>query len=208
MELEFFLTLKLGETLPGADAHQKMSSHNRPLGDEIVKHSKDARLSAVLILLYKRDKNWQIVLMKRQSYKGVHSNQVSLPGGKKEESDLDLSYTALRETEEEVGINQNKVRIIGELTQIYIPPSKYLVSPYIGFYDDEPVFIPHPKEVKEIIELPLLMLLDQNIVKTTKMKVSKNFSLQVPYFDIHGHIVWGATAMILSELKELLLEWK
>lgn len=163
-----------------------------------------ATRSAVLVLLYPKDDRAHTVLIKRNSYVGVHSAQVSFPGGRHEEADADYSATAIREAQEEIGIEGGRVQIIKQLTQLYIPPSRFLVYPFLATANERPDFSPDPKEVQFIIELELQTLQDDDIAKSKQMTIGSGLTTHVPYFDIDGHDVWGATAMILSELKALL----
>jgi hypothetical protein len=129
---------------------------------------------------------------------------VSFPGGRHEVGDADFGATALREAREEIGIEPSAVHALRPLTQLYIPPSRFLVYPFLATADERPDFEPDPKEVQFIIEVDLVLLLDDLISKTKQMTISSGLVTEVPYFDIAGHEVWGATAMILSELKELI----
>ena len=144
-----------------------------------------------------------MLLTKRASYNGPHSNQISFPGGKIEKSDNNLSQTALRETFEEVGVSQEKVEILREITNVYIPPSNFLVTPFIGITKTKPMFKVN-SEVAEIIEISFLDLLDDNNIGTIQITNSYMKETLVPSFNINGSVIWGATAMILSEIKEVL----
>jgi 8-oxo-dGTP pyrophosphatase MutT (NUDIX family) len=136
----------------------------------------------------------------------VHSAQIAFPGGKYEIDDENFAYTALRETHEEVGIHPDKIQILKPFTQLYIPPSNFIVHPFLGISKDELVFVPQPSEVADIIELPLSVFLSDSIVVETKVPTSYSVESSVPAFKIENHIVWGATAMMLNELKEVLKE--
>lgn len=156
-------------------------------------------------MIYPKKNVPHIVLMKRPEYNGAHSGQVSFPGGKKEIEDVDLQATALRETEEETGILRSEIQVIGKLTELYIPPSGFLVEPYVGYLDAQPIFTPDEREVAELIEMPLDLLLDDTIVERKKIHIkSHNVYIDTPYFNIQEHVVWGATCMMLSELKQIL----
>ena len=144
----------------------------------------------------------------RSEYGGVHSGQISLPGGKFEETDESLIYTALRESQEEIGIDPGQVQIIGQLTEMYIPPSNFQVTPVVGYQASRPHFTADPKEVAKIIEIKLEDLLDERNRQMKKMKISLGFSLKVPSYFINKNIIWGATAMILSEFREIVAEIK
>lgn len=168
------------------------------------KNQFEPRISAVLILLFEKFGKTYSVLTQRHTYNGSHSGQVSLPGGKKENSDADLKHTAIRETEEEIGITQDKIKIIEALNEIYIPPSNFLVQPYVGFLTEEQQFIPDPYEVKEIIKFPVSRLLEVDVIKKTDIEIEGKSSMRANYFDIENKIVWGATAMILEDFKKRL----
>lgn len=191
------------ETLPATMAHAKMIPPNRL---ELL-HNQDysdfnPRKASVLMLLYPKNNITHLVLILRNTYPGIHSSQIAFPGGKVEIDDESLSATALRETFEEVGVLSEKISIIKAFTELYIPPSNFLVSPFLGFSNDELTFIPNPDEVAEIIEIPISDFLDDKIVVNISMSTSTATNIQVPAFQIHEHLVWGATAMMMSELKE------
>jgi len=144
------------------------------------------------------------LLILRKTYKGVHSNQVGFPGGKVENEDRDLLHTALRETEEEVGVPQKDITIARELTNIYIPPSNFWVQSYIGFTTDTPEFVAQESEVEVLIEVPLEEFLSDEVITKEVLSTSYMDDLEVPAYKLQGHIVWGATAMMLSEVRSLL----
>ena len=164
----------------------------------------DYRKGAVLLLFYPDYQNQAYIpFIKRPTYPGVHSGQIAFPGGKMEDSDKDLSQTALRETEEEIGVDAKKIELLGKLTDLYIPPSNFMVSPYLGFINEKPVFNPDPEEVVKVINCPVKTLLDKSVRKTGTIQGSGGFRLEAPYFDIESEMVWGATAMMLGELTYL-----
>ena len=163
-----------------------------------------AQKSGVLILIYPLNKKPHIVLMKRVSYPGgIHSGQISFPGGRWEKSDRDLTETALREAEEEVGVDISSVKVLGLLSQIYIPPSNFLVQPVVGLVNYRPDFIPDSREVDQLFEVPVSWLLDPANRGKKPIVTRSNITLQAPFFDVEGHSVWGATAMMLSEFLHL-----
>ncbi|MFN3802509.1 NUDIX hydrolase [Belliella pelovolcani] len=164
---------------------------------------KNPRRGAVLMLFYPDEDQTLVPFIKRPSYEGVHSGQVAFPGGKWEEQDEDLSMTALREAEEEIGIDQKKVKLLGKLSDLFIPPSNFLVSPFIGFLEETPFFKPDPYEVDRIINCPVNQLTDLSIRKEGKITVRGKYQLNAPYFDIENEMVWGATAMMLGEFMYL-----
>jgi len=190
--------------LPGEKAQLLMSSEIRINEFVFKKESEKSKKCGVMILLYPVNNIIYSVLILRTEYEGIHSGQVALPGGKYEKNDLNLVYTAIRETSEEIGINNADIKIIGQLSKLYIPPSDYVVYPSIGFVQQKPEFILNTNEVKEIIEYPIKILLNDAIIKSKDFHINTSLSFKAPYFQIENQIVWGATAMILSEFKEIL----
>lgn len=186
------------QKLPGMESHLKLTPYRKLT----VSIPENRREGAVMMMLYEKNGGLYFPLILRHSYEGVHSNQISFPGGKVEESDPDLLYTAIRETEEEIGIGRELMNPIGELSQIYIPPSNFLVSAYVSFLSETPRFIKQEREVKEIMEVPLNELLTIPI-KTTKVELNNGNKLKTPYFEVNGRVVWGATAAILSEFRDI-----
>jgi 8-oxo-dGTP pyrophosphatase MutT (NUDIX family) len=190
--------------LPGVEAQFRMApSIRKPMDFPDVMKNKPVK-SSVLVLLYPSNGELYTVLIKRNEYDGMHSNQVSLPGGKMDVTDRDEAHTALREAEEETGIIANDVTLLGQLTTFYVQPSNYIVYPFVGYINYTPEFKPEIKEVQFLIEAPVSLLRDKSIVKKTDIKVRQGIVLEAPYYDISGHIVWGATAMMLSEFITIL----
>ena len=194
----------LSGPLPGIEAHQKLAPYRKTPAEAIALSGKNPRLSATLTLLYPSDNQWNIILTKRHDYGGTHSAQVSFPGGKKEDGDIDLMQTAIRETMEETGVELHAEQVLGQLTEVYIPPSNFLVYPFLALVEERPEFHPDPHEVHYLIEFPALDLLNENIIRETTVTTGGGLRMKVPYFDIRGEVVWGATAVILSEFRELL----
>lgn len=161
--------------------------------------------AGVMALFYpNKNEVTHLILILRKTYKGVHSNQVGFPGGRVEHSDKNLKYTALRETEEEVGIPQSEVRVVKKLTKLYIPPSNFWVHPYVGLMDKTPNLKAQETEVEKILEINLEDFLDERNLISQELSTSYAKNIQVPAFSLNGYVVWGATAMMLSELKDLL----
>ncbi len=207
-ELINWLHQRLKKPLPGKEAQLKMSALARIRELIAVKDSDFPVQSGVLILLYPMDQDIGIVLMRRPDYKGVHGGQISLPGGKQELFDDDIVDTAIREAREEIGIDPVAIEILGNLTPLYIPPSNFMVTPVIGYQNFRPVFIPDINEVAEIIEIRLMDLLDDCNCKIMETKIHQGFVIKAPSYFINDNIIWGATAMILSELREIIIEFK
>ncbi len=162
------------------------------------------RKAGVVALFYPDEKQLtNLLLILRNTYPGIHSNQVGLPGGKAEKGDKDLLDTALREAHEEVGVEPGDVKIIRPLSEIYIPPSNFDVQPYIGLYNKRKPFVKEIKEVNELVEVPLMDFMDDSRMITQILSTSYAESIEVPAFKLMGYTVWGATAMMLSEIKEL-----
>jgi len=202
--LKTILFEALRQPLPGKEAHLLMSPQPLDLRRFSFDIPQNHRKSGVLILFYPESGNGFFPLIKRPVYPGVHSGQVALPGGKMEPEDPDVVFTALREAEEEIGIDSGKVEVLGRLSDLYIPASNFLVSPVIGFLEDSPRFLPEQKEVSKIIPTEVKTLIQPGIQKKTILQLDSSLNLDTPFFDIDGEVVWGATAMILSELLYLL----
>ena len=203
---EFVIQLKSGiqNGLPGIKA-QKLMAPIIDLDERFMQHlAAKARPGAVLILFYGDHRQICFPLIQRPVYNGTHSGQISLPGGKMDPGDPDLIFTALRETEEEIGVPAKQIEVIAELTPLYIPVSNFLIHPVVGVMHQEPVFQKDPYEVHQIIISNTEELLSGNNIRNVLVAASSGKQIEAPCFDIQGHIVWGATAMILSELVQLL----
>lgn len=191
--------------LPGEEAHNIMVPKDRleslkSINMELV----NPKAAAVMMLFYPRAGITHLVLIVRNSYEGIHSSQIAFPGGKYEIEDLNFEETALRETHEEIGVHPKKIEVIKAFTKLYIPPSNFIVYPFFGICKEEISFDPDPTEVAGIIELPLATFLSDAIATHTRITTSYANNISVPVFKIEDKIVWGATAMMLSELKEVL----
>lgn len=161
--------------------------------------------AAVMALFYPdRENTTNLLLIHRKTYPGVHSNQIGFPGGQQEDADTNLLGTALRETEEEVGVPQDEITVIRSLSELYIPPSNFEVWPFIGLYDKRRPFIPQQSEIEALVEVPLHQIMDDRLLITRRLRTSYASETEVPAFHLRGHVVWGATAMMLSEIKEIL----
>ena len=193
------------ESLLSRDAHIKMAPLERiSYSDETQYLDKNPKKAAVLMLFYPKNERTHLALIVRNSYPGVHSSQIGFPGGKVELSDANLTETALRETHEEVGIAPHQIQVVKTFSEIYIPPSNYLVAPFMGVAYEELTFIPDPNEVKKVLELSIADFLDEQILTKVTMSTSYATDIEVPAFQVDKYIVWGATAMMMSELKEVI----
>ncbi len=190
--------------LPGVQAQLKMTPDARRFLNDI---PKEAVPAGVLVLLFPKNDEWHITLIERNTHqKDKHSGQIGFPGGKIESTDASYAAGALREVEEEVGIQRERIRILGALTPLFIHVSNFVVHPFLGFLEDTPKFSRQVEEVKRVLQIPVSDLLNPGLVKTKGLKVRPNITLVgVPYYDLAGKTVWGATAMILSELKEMMI---
>ena len=210
MKFEEFLSLipKVSNLpLPGKEAQFAMAPMERIKELTAIDiEAMNPRQAAVMALFYEKEEETHIVLILRKTYKGVHSNQVGFPGGKVEQEDSDLLSTALRETFEEVGVPQEDMILIKELTNIYIPPSNFWVQSFMGYATKALNFVAQEDEVEEIIEVPLTELLDPASLGKQRITTSYATDIEVPIFRLRQHVVWGATAMMLSEIKAILLK--
>ncbi len=203
--------------LPGLAGQIKMAPEPRPGHPNRWDRPDNYREASVLLLLYPHipldgngpsplsaEPELHFVLIRRPEYPGgVHSGQISLPGGRREEGES-LPATALREAAEEIGLIPETVEIVGQLSPLYTPPSNFYIFPFVAFSLSQPMFQPNPYEVAELIETPLSLLLD-SANRKEEIRYFQNYGeRRIPFFDIFGHQVWGATAMILSEFLALL----
>lgn len=193
------LTKALQQPLPGVEAQARLAHHSRK---GLYGHSRDAKKAAVLALFFPKKSDWHLVFIQRTAHeKDRHAGQISFPGGRYEENDLDFRETALRETEEEVGIEASTIQLLGDLSTLYIPVSNFLVHPFVGYIDYTPIFKPDPSEVAAVLELPFSAFLEDQAIDTTHIRLSNQFILKnVPHFNVNNHVIWGATGMMMSEL--------
>lgn len=190
--------------LLGEDAHARYSPPYRPLFSEEEIKKRNPRLAAVNIVLYLKDNEWYFPLMVRTHNKNDrHSGQISLPGGSREPQDENFAQTAIRETMEEIGIDKHYIRIIREISPIYIPPSNFYVYPFISYTKKNPKFILQKSEALELIEFPITSFLNLN-TEPEVMELPDTRGQKVPVINFNGYIIWGATSMILSEFSHLL----
>ena len=192
--------------LPGLNSHLKMAPEHRA---EELKNKLDliqnARKSAVMILFFQEDNVLKMIVIRRSVYVGIHSGQIAFPGGRYEEEDGDVRVTALREIEEEIGISEDKIEIIGRLSDIYVPPSNFLISVFAGFLAKKPQYKIDEREVDEVIEIPFSDFFKPDVVKQKDFYVNSIKAVSnAPYFDVTNAEIWGASAMVISELLDML----
>ena len=196
----------LTRDLPGHAGFLAMAGWRTEAIEEARQRDGTPRESAVLVLLHPAENMVRTTLIVRPHYEGVHSGQVAFPGGRREPGDKDMQATALRETEEEIGVAGGNVEIIGALSTLYIPPSRSLVTPFVGWLTVPPAYAPDAREVAEVFEVSVEELMDPAALGRTQRYIHNvDSDTSVPCFRLHGHEVWGATAMMLWELRELLL---
>jgi 8-oxo-dGTP pyrophosphatase MutT (NUDIX family) len=192
--------------LPGEAVQFKMAPIERLQELKRVPREKNTAKQAGVMSLFYPSENFEtkLILILRKTYKGVHSAQVGFPGGKLEAQDRTIQDAALRETEEEVGVSRDTISVLKKLTEIYIPPSNFFVQPFLGITSESPKFVPQEKEVEALIEVTLQDFMNDVNIITQTLSTSYATSIEVPAFKLNGHIVWGATAMMLNEVRELL----
>jgi 8-oxo-dGTP pyrophosphatase MutT (NUDIX family) len=189
--------------LPGIESHLKMAPSIRETDIRMMGAGKNPIPSSVMLLFYpSSNRVASIVFIRRTNYGGAHSGQVSFPGGRRDIADQSLARTALRETYEEIGVEESKIKIIGQLTNLYIPPSNFLVSPFVATTEIIPIFSPDPKEVASLIEVDVKELFDPSNTGFDIIRLQEGIMLETPCFFLNGNVVWGATAMILNEFLE------
>ena len=197
---------KLSKPLPGIRSHLKMAPQHRAEQfasyHEGIKHAKK---SAVLMLFYNESDESKMIVIRRSNYVGVHAGQIAFPGGRYEDEDINVQTTALREIHEEIGIPEDKIEIVGRLSDIYVPPSNFLISVFVGYLDEKPMYKIEEREVDEVIEVPFGDFFKPGLIKEKEFFVSSlNASSKAPYFDVTNAEIWGASAMVISEFLDVM----
>ncbi len=199
------LEQQLAKPLPGKEAQEKMRPYLPLLPNLDLPKLLKPKESAVMALLYPKLDVPHLLLIERNKYNGPHSGQISLPGGKLNQGES-YSDAAVRETKEEVDVDKNFYHVIGELSKLYVPASNFNIQPFVGIADKAPIIHPNEREVATILETPLSQLFEAARRKEKIVRSSVGIELMAPYFDVHDRVLWGATAMILSELIEIIQE--
>lgn len=191
------LSQELQQPLPGWEAQRQMATELHKKARVVPRP--DARKAAVLILLFPSNRQLHLPLILRPVYAGVHSGQMALPGGKVESRDVDLIDTALRETGEEIGIWVERQQVLGQLSELYIFPSNIRVAPVVAYIPAQPQYVPDPTEVAAVVNVPVEVLNNPQYQTTSPVTVVGGATVEAPAYKVEGRIVWGATAMMLSE---------
>lgn len=200
------LEVRLAQQLPAALAHEAMRARDGNGRPPEFKHSVPPKPGSVLLLLYPGvDDAINFPLIKRPDYTGTHSGQVSFPGGKAEAGETKIQ-TALREAQEEVGVNPADVNVLGLLSDFFVVPSNFMVTPVVGYVNARPMFVPDKFEVVRILEGDIRSLLPSEAVHVSEIVVARTYKLQAPHFIIDNEMVWGATAMMLNEFRMIVSE--
>jgi 8-oxo-dGTP pyrophosphatase MutT (NUDIX family) len=197
------LKQRFEQPLPGLVAQMKMAP---PIRHKAIKAPADARLGGVMILLVESEKQWNTFLIRRVQDGKIHGGQIAFPGGKHEITDADIVETALRECEEEIGVDRHLIQILGSLTPLYIPPSNFIVTATVGVIERVQAFKPAEKEVEEIIKVPLDLLFHNEIKskKIVKRSDDNSIDMETPVYNLSDDIsIWGATAMMIAEFEEM-----
>lgn len=197
-----FLAERLTQPLPGRSAQIRMAPTNGKTYDVV---APDHQVACVMLLLFPHENTWNITYIQRTSHNpdDRHAGQISFPGGRYETGDTSLEYCVLRETHEEIGVHPDKIKILGKLSEIYVWVSNFYVYPFVGYVEEKPEFILQKSEVKNIITPPLHYLTDDKIIRTGTIEVRDYVLRDIPYFDLYGNKLWGATAMITREFLDI-----
>jgi len=204
MDFQHFITqleIMITNYLPGEESQQKMRV-NYDQSIELPFSKNNSTASAVLILLYLEDNEIHFFLTKRSNELEHHKGQISLPGGTQEENE-ELTHTALRETQEEIGINKTSISIIGSMTPLFVPVTGFMIHPFIGYSSNKLEPTPDPSEVEAIFSVNISDLLNETNQTIEKRNI-RGYDVEVPYFKLNNYEVWGATSMILSEFRDLI----
>lgn len=194
--------------LPGKTAHDLLKPYVKVYKSLDAPQLPNAREGAVMALIYPVNKIPCLLFIERPVYDGVHSGQIAFPGGKIEKSDSSYLAAALRETTEEIGVHSSLIEVLGPLSSVYVLASNFMVYPFVGVLQEKPILRPDQKEVANTLEVPLHRFFEPDILKEKPMKNALGFNLIAPYYDLDGKVLWGATAMMVSELCAIIQQQK
>ncbi|QNL22843.1 CoA pyrophosphatase [Hyphobacterium sp. CCMP332] len=204
-----WLETRLAGNLPGEEAQYNLAPLKRR---EEVKFafnkSQEPRISSVMLILYPENDLSHVPMIVRNEYRGVHSGQVALPGGKYEENDENILQTAIRETFEEINVKIDQNQIIGRLSHLFVPVSNFIIHPFVAWLDYKPQFVPDPSEVQEVLRVPLNYLSNPKNVKSKSIYTANGYQINAPGIPIEEQFLWGATAMLMSEFFSIVQEYK
>ena len=200
------LKQKLNKPLPGLSSHLKMAPASRVAEIRNIEiYYENARKSAVMLLLFQENNNTKVIFIRRSFYVGIHAGQIAFPGGRYEESDLTIENTALREIEEEIGIKGDKIEIIGRLSDIYVPPSNFLISIFVGYLKEKPIYNIDKREVDEVIEIDLDDFFRENVIQEKDFTVPpSDTTINALCYNVGNIHLWGASAMVMTEFLDIL----
>ncbi|MFM7014966.1 MAG: NUDIX hydrolase [Bacteroidota bacterium] len=192
--------------LPGEEAHAQLAPLHRKPASDYLKHINDYKIGCVISLLVQnKNGEWCLVLMERASHeKDVHANQISFPGGKHEKEDASYYHTALRELNEELGVEALNIELISPLSELYIPPSNFLVKPFLCYSEYKINFEPNKEEVRSVLEIPLSYFLSPENISRGVFESARGYQVNAPFYEYQHHKIWGATAMMIAEIAHLL----
>ncbi len=197
---------KFKQPLPGLSSHLKMAPASRVAEiSNLSGNFNNARKSAVMILLFQEEEQMKLIFIRRSFYVGIHAGQIAFPGGRFEDSDVNIQNTAFREIEEEIGITADKIEILGRLSDIYVPPSNFLISIFVGYLKEKPTYNIDEREVAEVIEIDLADFFRENIIHQKDFLVpSADTTVNALYYKVGNIDLWGASAMVMTELLDII----
>ncbi len=199
---------KLAKPLPGIVSHLKMAPVDRVNELQQLKdYRNSARKSGVMILLFPENNTLKVIFIRRSTYVGIHAGQIAFPGGSYEENDITTEKTAYREIEEEIGIPSGKIEIVGQLTDMYAQASNFLISVFVGYLSERPELKAQEREVDDIFTVDIDAFLLPEVIQTKEFKVqTTDIPIKAPYYNVDGIEIWGASAMVMAELLDMIID--
>lgn len=193
--------------LPGYEAQAAMTPPGRlPADRAVLMAGADGVRNGAVTALFNPlpGGTWALVFIKRPEYDGAHGGQMAFPGGKADPGDADMLFTARRETWEEIGVKESQYDMVGALTPVYIPPSNFLVQPFMAVARETLTFVPDSREVEYVWQITVADLLAENAVSVSDFRTPYGTIKNYPCYVFGNHVVWGATAMMTAEIRALL----